>query len=133
MGGVGTLILVSTGNDIKKFVHVYSPRMFCLTANSLSSSGPTNWRPHKVQVTLPDVFSGLQHASHELHSRMVSETQIDGVSGFCCMEHGPTDARRFVGCLQSVTHYRFPITFAPRIGRRCHQEQKEAVFVDDCC
>src|SRR6266404_9594495 len=32
-----------------------------------------------------------------------------------------------------MTRHRFPKTFAPCIGHRCHQEQKEAAFVDDCC
>jgi hypothetical protein len=55
-----------------------------------------------------------------------------GVSQFCGMQHAPSDTCCFVGCPKSMTHHCFPITFAPRIWCRCHHEQKEALFVDDC-
>ena len=30
-----------------------------------------------------------------------------------------------------MSDHRFPLPFAPRLGHRCHQEQKEAALVDD--
>ena len=35
-----------------------------------------------------------------------------GYPSFCAVQHGPSDARRFVGCLQRMTDHRFPIAFA---------------------
>jgi hypothetical protein len=76
--------------------------------------------------------SELRHASHKLFGWTVSKAQIYRVSSFRGMQHGPSDASRFVGRLQGMTHHRFPIAFASCIGRRCYQEKKETAFVDDC-
>ncbi len=75
--------------------------------------------------------SGLKHASHELHSWVVSETQIERISGLGSVENGPTGASCYVGGLQSMSHYRFSIPFLPFFGGGRHQEEKEAALVDD--
>lgn len=75
--------------------------------------------------------SCLEHASHELHRRVVSKTQIQRISRLSNVQNGPTDAGRFVGCLEGKSHHRFAVPFTPGFGRRRHQKQKETAFVDD--
>ena len=61
---------------------------------------------------------------------MVSETQIERISGLGNVENGPTSASCYIGGLQSMSHYRFSIPFFPFFGGGRHQEEKEAVLVD---
>ena len=66
----------------------------CLEMESRSEAPSILW-----EIGLLVSGSGRQHAPHELHSRVVSKTQIKPIPGLGSVQHGPTDASRFVGCL----------------------------------
>jgi hypothetical protein len=60
---------------------------------------------------------------------VVSETQIERISGLGSVENGPTGASCYIGGLQSMSHYGFSIPFFPFFGGGRHQEEKEAALV----